>query len=692
MFKKTSKKITTVIMSALMCFTAGVAPVCASEIPTANVDTASDGTENTSSSEQFRLMMQQYYHIPSSVRTLLADNGVTIQFVSQETINTTRKNLKLDQPEEAGLWIKDLKLIEVGSGNAVAGIGHEIGHALDSLLYISDSNNFKVAYEQEKDNLTPSGAVSKIDSASEYFAEAFNVYNINSSLLQESCPKTYGYIEAAIGQAALVKNATFIDTANADPGTATIPEGENVDADTASATDTDTSKMPTPESLGTSWETYNPTEILKLPYINISNAATQVPTYQDNVKSAFNGLLQLPANVIQGFIKSGWSFEIVTGDEIQGLYDEYLGGMSAEGINSAIFIGLHKVYVRAGSPTGTENAKFSLAYFVDQIYRETNDGVGASDTDTFKAIYKAEGAQWSEKNPDAPIMQYFASAVSSYLSNEEGFTVSRPMTAAYVAATLNSYVNDTASINNLLLSYQMNNNSSLPQNKTEETATESSDTTTEATEAGTAADMGNSSSTGTESETFTFTSASKAAAAAAILATDEVCIGYDPHNVIEDWEKAKLSTVVETFQKVPRSVQTFLGKKHIGIVMEDPGATSMKAFMNGASEETSNRVVGLWLPEARGISVGYNTADVTVCHEVGHALDTYTGFSNMDEWNALYASEAASLQTTGNANYMTSAKEYFAEAFNQYCINRENLKTTCPGTYAYIENAVASVA
>ena len=689
MFKKTSKKITTIIMLAVMCFTAGVVPVCASEIPTANAEAVNaDGTENTSSSEQFRLMMQQYYHIPSSVRTLLADNGISIQFVSQETVTTTRKNLKIDQPEEAGLWIKDLKLIEVGSGNAVAGIGHEIGHALDSLLSISSSNNFQVVYEQEKDKLTLTGAVFKIDSASEFFAEAFNVYTVNSSLLQENCPKTYAYIEASVSQAALVKNANFIDTANTDAGVATVPEGEN----TSVAAETSTSDAPTPESLGTSWDTYNPDEILKLPYINTSETAMQLPTYQDNVKSVFNGFLQLPANIIQGFIKSGWSFEIVTGDEIQNLYNEYLSGASADGVNSAIFISLHKVYVRAGSPTGTENTKFSLSYFVDQIYRENNDGVGASDTDTFKAIFEAEGSEWKEKNQSSSAMQYFASSVSSYLSNEEGFTNCRPMTAAYVTAALNSYANDSASIDNLLLAYQMNTGSSLPQNKTEETTTTSTADTASASSTATAVNQSASTAANDSSvDLSAYSSSEKAAAAAAILASNEVCIGYDPGNVTKTEEQAKLSIVVDAFNKVPRSVQKLLGSKHVGITMEDPGATSMKAFMNGQSEEVSEHVVGLWLPHCRGISVGYNTADVTTCHEVGHALDEYTGLSQADEWEALYATEVGQLQSSGSQNYASSAEEFFREAFNQYCLRRDLLKQTCPGVYAYIDTAVASL-
>lgn len=679
MFRKTSKKLTTIILSALMC-SAGVIPVSASEMSATNVD----GTENTSSSEQFRLMMQQYYRVPSSVRTLLADNGVSIQFVSQETINNTRKNLKMDGPEEAGLWLPDIKLIEIGSGNAVAGIGHEIGHALDSLLYISSSNNFKVAYEQEKDDLTPSGATAKIESESEYFAEAFNVYVINPSLLQEKCPKTYGYIEAAISQAALVKNATFIDTANADPGVATIPEGENTDSEAA----TTSSDMPTPESLGTSWATYNAAEILKLPYINASEAAMQLPTYQDNVKSVFNGFLQLPANIIQGFIKSGWTFEVVTGDEIQALYDKYMNGVSAEGVNSAIFVSLHKVYVRAGSPTGTENTKLSLSYFVDQIYRENNDGVGASDTDTFKAIFEAEGSEWAQKNPGASIMQYFASSVSSYLSNEEGFTNCRPMTSAYVTAALNSYANDTASIDNLLLAYQMNTGSSLPQNKTEEVSSNATDTAATMDQA--AADP-SASATEETSVDFSILSPEKAKAAAAILASNEVCIGYDPGNVTEPEEQAKIADVIEAFQKVPRSVQKLLGSKHVGITMEDPAATGLKAYMNGQEEEVSNHVVGLWLPECRGISVGYNSAAVVTCHEIGHAFDEYTGLSQTAEWKTLYATEVGSLQSSGSQNYANSAEEFFGEAFNQYCLRKDLLKQTCPGVYAYIENAVAAL-
>lgn len=654
MYRNISRKATTIILAAAMCVSSGTVPVFASEMQASNNTT--NVTQEATSTEAYRTLMQQYYKIPSAVRTLLADNGVTIQMVDQNIVTDTRKNLGMDKVQESGVWIPQLRLIEVGASYSVAGIGHEVGHALDDLLRISESANFKAAYSTEHGKLTLSGCVAKIESEKEYFAEAFNVYILNALLLKENCPKTYAYIEAAINQAAIVKNTNFIDESQQDPGTAgsSIQKEEEIDNNTASSSD-----QPTAESLGTSWDTYNPDEILKLPYINASDAARNTVTCANNVKSVFNGFLQLPSNVIRAFMKSGWTFEIVSGDELQGLYNQYLGGQSADGVNSAVFIGLHKVYIRNGAASGTENTKYVLAYFIDQMYRESNNGIGASDTDAFKAIYETEGVSWKEKNPDGTAMQYFANSVNNYLNNQAGFSSSRPQTAAYIAAALNALTEDSASIDNLITMYQTLPGYSIPKNQTEQEKQDQ-------------AQLAPSESNGTSGSA-------------------EVGIGFDPKLVTKAEDQAKIAVVSDCWQKVPTQVRNYLGSKHVGIIMEDPMAVALRAaVINGGDADP--HIVGLWMPDANAISVGYNMPEISVCHEVGHALDEYTKASKTAEFKQIFNQEKGLLQSSGSSNYGTSAEEYFGEAFNQYCLRNDLLKQTCPNTYSYIEQLVSSVA
>lgn len=650
MHNKRIQQLGIIVISAAMGASCAAAPAFASEIPVSDVSRKEQTKQKNT--KQFRTLQQQYYRIPAAVRTLLADNGVTIQMTDQQTVSVTREKAGLADNGEACVWIPELKLIEVSASYPTAGIGHAVGHALDCVLKLSSAADFQSAYHTEKDDLPMTGAVAKISSADEYFAEAFNVYVANASLLQEKCPKTYAYIEAAVNQAALVKNTAFLDAGDNDTGI-------------ADAGKTASSEMPTAESLGTSWSTYNPEEILKLPYINASAAAQSTSTYTDSVKSVFNGFLQLPSNVIQTFMTEGWTFEIVSGDELQSLYNRYFNGQSADGVNSAVFIGLHKIYIRSGASSGSVNTKYALAYFIDQIYRERNNGTGASDTDVFQSVYQEEGSSWRAKHPDGTAMQYFACAVNNYLNNPSGYIAARPKSAAYASAAIGSLTENSASVDNLLMMYQTSPGYSVPQNTTGTTDQQKSSDRAK-------------SSTGKKTEEQQNVSQS-------------VSIGFDPKLILEPENQAKIAVVNEYWQKVPESVRNYLGGKHVEIIMEPPVVVAFRAAAVN-NEEYDEHVIGLWLSDANAISISYKRPEISVCHEAGHALDEYTKASQSQEFEKIFLSEYGTLQSSGATNYTKSKEEYFGEAFNQYCLRKDLLEKTCPKTYAYIEQVIANVA
>ena len=126
-------------------------------------------------------------------------------------------------------------------------------------------------------------------------------------------------------------------------------------------------------------------------------------------------------------------------------------------------------------------------------------------------------------------------------------------------------------------------------------------------------------------------------------------------------------------------------------MMEEPVVVAMRAAVANNSEYDGH-VVGVWLPDANAISIGYDMPEISLCHEVGHALDEYTKASAAQKFNQMYIAEKELLQSSGSSNYANSKEEYFGEAFNQYCLRKDLLKETCPQTYAYIDNIVSSLA
>lgn len=87
-------------------------------------------------------------------------------------------------------------------------------------------------------------------------------------------------------------------------------------------------------------------------------------------------------------------------------------------------------------------------------------------------------------------------------------------------------------------------------------------------------------------------------------------------------------------------------------------------------------------------------AESAIVHEVGHAIDYSYGFtSNSQTFNDIFVIEHNNVSSFWKThhNNTDTAVEYFAEAFQIYVQQPENLQTYCPQTYEYIQNIVSGL-
>lgn len=81
-----------------------------------------------------------------------------------------------------------------------------------------------------------------------------------------------------------------------------------------------------------------------------------------------------------------------------------------------------------------------------------------------------------------------------------------------------------------------------------------------------------------------------------------------------------------------------------------------------------------------------------IVHEIGHAYDgEVQKFSLTFEFKDIYNEEVDKFVVTGYqsyGHYKTNLQEYFAEAFQEYCFNAEELQKTTPQTYDYIRKTI----
>ena len=151
--------------------------------------------------------------------------------------------------------------------------------------------------------------------------------------------------------------------------------------------------------------------------------------------------------------------------------------------------------------------------------------------------------------------------------------------------------------------------------------------------------------------------------------------------------KTRVNNVNEYYLGIPENVRQYL---------EDRGWTficSAQSF--GKRYGYTGSILALTVYKDKVIYVdNRKKAESAIVHEVGHAIDYSYGFtSNSQAFNDIFAVEhnnVSSFWKTHHSNTDT-AVEYFAEAFQIYVQQPENLQTYCPQTYEYIQNIVSGL-
>jgi hypothetical protein len=107
-------------------------------------------------------------------------------------------------------------------------------------------------------------------------------------------------------------------------------------------------------------------------------------------------------------------------------------------------------------------------------------------------------------------------------------------------------------------------------------------------------------------------------------------------------------------------------------------------------ESGVSNTVGLTVYYRARIYVQNNSFSISYCtiHEVGHALDFINNFVSYDnKWKKIYETEAVN---SGLTSYFTSSSsEYFAETFQKFFIDPEELEKDAPQTYEYLSKFIA---
>lgn len=117
----------------------------------------------------------------------------------------------------------------------------------------------------------------------------------------------------------------------------------------------------------------------------------------------------------------------------------------------------------------------------------------------------------------------------------------------------------------------------------------------------------------------------------------------------------------------------------------------------GAEYGFSFEILALTIYDRKTIYISDKTsAEKSILHEVGHALDYTCGFvSDRKEFSAIYDAEknvfCSTFNVNANGHNASSTIEYFATSYHYYITNPELLKENCPKTYEYIKKYENSI-
>lgn len=156
----------------------------------------------------------------------------------------------------------------------------------------------------------------------------------------------------------------------------------------------------------------------------------------------------------------------------------------------------------------------------------------------------------------------------------------------------------------------------------------------------------------------------------------------EPNELIESSENTKdyiIDKTNEEIEKLPDNIYNLL-KNDWKIYLTDEDLDDK--FFDGALGSVPGATV--WNKKEIYIQNNYDKLDMTVLHELGHAVDCELKINEQEEWKQIY-NEEKELATFMTEHCKSTIKEYFADSFSNYIKNPEELNEKCPKTYNYIE-------
>lgn len=165
----------------------------------------------------------------------------------------------------------------------------------------------------------------------------------------------------------------------------------------------------------------------------------------------------------------------------------------------------------------------------------------------------------------------------------------------------------------------------------------------------------------------------------------DVFTQYTRNGVLEAEEGANIGvyeTVKSNYGTLPADVRA---------AFEDAGWRVVVVGSSLGQRYDSGSVLGMTDVSEKTIYIdNRENAGSTIYHEMGHFVDLNFVYSGTPAFQEIWSREADSMGNswiTNSANIANST-EYFAEAFEAYCLSPAALYLACPDTYMYLDSII----
>lgn len=170
---------------------------------------------------------------------------------------------------------------------------------------------------------------------------------------------------------------------------------------------------------------------------------------------------------------------------------------------------------------------------------------------------------------------------------------------------------------------------------------------------------------------------------------------YDEYIKVEgkNIDDKLIETLKINISIVPHSITDKFFKENNGKII----LTSKNIKDEYYKQDINSELTGLYNSKNKIIYIAsnrYAINDATI-HEFGHVLDSLTGWTSIENKDIvanIYNEEIDTFETHSTDEYYKSnEREFLAQAFLEYILNKERLEENSPKTYKYIEDLIKSL-